>query len=336
MGAGALRNSPCPCGSGRKRKNCCESPLHARDGKVLLLGENARATPIQRLTGEVCSRTAASVRERLVQLGVSLGLSSELEQILRKLERLAARHPGALLTAPLTDQEKGDVRYIDQISRFAAVLAVLQSERVSGRFGRQLKRFREKLDALSSLTAPAQDLILELEVGAGLASGGLDVSFEEPPDLVVSGRNLTSLGVACKRPQSGHAVDSLVRKGIHQIRARELPGAILMCLDAVVNIGPNGKPVEWRSRSLSALQEGGWQHFKRTVEELQPSVGMRTDPNVVGIVWLARLLGVVVGGNEGPLLSRNTYLLVGVNMEHWRGRHGPLLRIADALNRGVL
>jgi len=309
--------------------------MHGRDGKTLLLGENAPPQPVQKLTGDACIRASARVRQGLAHFEVTLPAGSELETMLRKLERLGARHPGSLLTAPMSEAEKRDVRYIEQVSRFGTVLDLLRSPHVSGEFTGQVRRFRERLDALTSVIAPAQELLLELEIGAALASGGLDVSFEEPPDLVLSGDGLPALGVACKRPRSALGIDSLVRKGIHQLRARGLPGTILMCVDAIMNVSPNGKPIEFFSKRRAALTEGGWVRFKTACEGLSRAVRRRTDPTLMGIVWLARMPGAVIGDEEVPSFSRNTFLLCSINMDHWEDRPAPLERIAEALYRGI-
>jgi hypothetical protein len=257
--------------------------------------------------------------------------------MLRKLERLGTRHQGSFWDAALTEQDKLDVRYIEQVTRLAASVDGLRSPFVSGHFRRQLSWFRKRLDTLVNFTETAQSFLLEIEVGAALAMSGLHVSFEEP-DLVVSGmKGLPTIAMPLKRPQSTAGVDSCARDATHQSRRRGLPGVILMCLDAVVNSDRNGEALEFWSRSHKALNDGTWRRFKETVQGLEHDIRRRSDPSVIGVLWFARMPGAVIPADtrERPLYSRRSYALASLNQDHREGTTGPLVRLLHALYRGI-
>lgn len=338
MGIGALRNGPCECGSGLKRKRCHGHPLTRQEGELTILGEYAPRPPVRPLTGGECIHAATRLRRGLNNFNVSLTGGTDLERMLHTLEGLGRRHPGSFWEAPLTDQDKLDVRYIEQVTRFAAVLEALQSPRVSGEFDRQLWWFRKRLDTLTTTTETAQNFLLEIELGAALAAAGLCVSFEEP-DLVVSGmKDLPAIAMPVKRPRSENGVENCVRDATSQAQNRGLPGVILVCLDAVVNSEPGGRLLQFWSRSLKGLNDGSWRRFKHVVKNLESEIRQRTDPAVIGIIWFARMPGAVIppeDGHERPSYSRPMFAIGSVNQDHWAGKAGPLMRLLESLYRGL-
>lgn len=258
--------------------------------------------------------------------------------MLRTLEGFGRHGTRSFWDAPLTEQEKRDVRYIDQVTKFAAVLEDLQTPRISGQFLDQLASLRKRLDSLVTTTEPSHDRLLEIEVAAALAKGGLAVSMEEP-DIVVSGMGaFPSIAIPVKRPRRANGVDGCLRKAAQQARARGLPAVALVCLDAVMNTGRDGKPLEFWSRTRKDLRDGTWRRFKNTVRELEKGTTSRTDPVVMGIVWLARVPGAVIPGPESgerPSYARDTFLAGAINQDHCAGNAGPLTRLLRVLERGL-
>jgi hypothetical protein len=258
--------------------------------------------------------------------------------MLRTLEGFGRYGARSFCDAPLTEQEKRDVRYIDQVTKFAAVLEDLQTPRISGQFLDQLASLRKRLDSLVTTAEASHDRLLEIEIAAALAKGGFVVSMEEP-DLVVGGiEAFPTIAIPVKRPRSANSVDGCLRKAAQQARARGLPAVVLVCLDAVMNTGRDGRPLEFWSHTRKGLRDGNWQRFKDTTQELEQSTTSRTDPVVIGLAWLARMPGAVIprlNSGEGPSYARDTFLIGAINQDHWDGRAGPLTRLLHVLERGL-
>lgn len=338
MGVGSSRNLPCSCGSGVKAKRCHGAPhLGEEDGLIIINEHQPYEVPLP-LTGNMCLRQTERVREGLAHFGVQLPEGSDLLRMLRSLESLGRLGEQAFWDAGLSEAEKRDSPFIEQISGLADVLEGLQSARVSGDVGEHLKRLRRPIDSLLSTRGEAQDFLAELEVAATLARGGLSVTVAEP-DLQVRGLlgDLPSLGLPVKRPRAVKSAIRSLDNAARQARKCGLPCVTVLSLDAIVCSRPDGRPWDFLSDTREALGRGSWRRFRQVVREIETGARFRTRPEVLGIIFVAKIAGSVVPHDHAlrPSYARDFCMITALNHDHWEGHNGTLMQLLHAFKKGL-
>lgn len=189
------------------------------------------------MTAAECTRMVGSLKDSVQYYGVLLSPSSELGTFIGDLEWM-----GSFEADPLRDGGAKD----DDSTR--AGLAVLRAEQLR-RIERPLRacknanislpsalltKLQKRIDCLTARNLPAQDHLLELEVGGKLVIAGHDVEFIEPDLVVGLAGKIPKIGVPCKRPRNASSIASAIRKARRQLRCAQVPGIIFVGAEALL------------------------------------------------------------------------------------------------------
>jgi len=296
------RNDPCPCGSGRKYKKCCEEPgtpaVEPRDAEALhqmgvaagRSGRNQEAVEWMQAALKLNPGDALTQTDLAVMLH-DLGRSEEALVHLHEANRLMPRSPHILrnYAAVLTDLERWAeaATYLELWSQLEPNNALVY-EWIGGWHSRQ---------KLSQQAVPYYLKALELDPGKTEAANNLGACLAE------TGQRESALALLCKIVEMNPShTRAWVNLGVATKNFGDLKTA-LRCFDRALKLEPGDAKALW-NRSLCLLGMGrltdGWADYESrfqsgAVPEKQPSNQPRWEgDNPAGktiLVWAEQGLG---------------------------------------------